>query len=207
MIYLCILTITILSIVIHEYAHRWVAYKLGDLALQQNACLNFSFRKYIDVFGTIILPIIFFIVPATLPFGYAKSTSINSYRFKNPKKYSLIVYLSGPLANFVLACLFVCLHLFISYPWANEFFSWGILINFFMFVVNLFPISPFDGSRILKLFVPLRWSYIYPRFERIGGGIILFLFLIGFYRVFLGKCILMLTNLKILIIWGNLLCR
>lgn len=193
-----VLSILFISIVFHEYAHGWVAHRLGDPTAKEAGRLTLNPFAHIDIFGTIILPILLFrISNGRFPFGYAKPVPINPYHFKNPKRDIMWVGLAGPAINFLLANFFLLLFKFLPYSLISEIFLESAVINLILAVFNLAPIPPLDGSRVVSAFLPYRFSMAYLNMGLIGSGIIILLILLGFFRWFI---IPIVSN--ILSLWG-----
>lgn len=184
-----LLLILLVSIAFHEYCHGWVADRLGDNTPRSSGRLTLNPIAHIDLFGTIILPIMLLIVSTRLgrPFaiGYAKPMPVNPYHFKSPKKDMSLVAIAGPCANLLMALVLTALlHLGIfSFELLKMAAVFGIQINLLLFIFNLIPIPPLDGSRILAGVLPGRWAAKYFRIEPYGFFIITFLLLSGFLRV------------------------
>lgn len=184
---LLLIAILLFSITFHEYAHGWVAAKLGDPTAKNAGRLSLNPLAHIDLFGTILLPIIL-LVSTTLagrPFtlGYAKPVPINPNYFKNPKKDIKWIGLSGPAANILLAFILMLL-IKINFP-LQEILIIGALINLILAIFNLIPIPPLDGSRIIISFLPPRLAQNYLKIEPFGFFIILFLIWIGILEWFI----------------------
>jgi len=183
MIFLFI-TILFMSITIHECAHGFVAYKLGDPTPKDAGRLTLNPLVHIDPFGTIILPILLFMLSrGTFSFGYAKPIPINYFHFKNPKKDILWVGAAGPAANFCLVLILTFLIKLI--PAWSQVLVWAVFINLILGIFNLLPIPPLDGSRIVASLLPHRLSYKYLKLENIGFIIIILLIISGFFKNFL----------------------
>jgi len=168
------------SIVLHEYAHGWVAYKLGDATAKQAGRLTLNPLKHIDPFGTIILPgiliILRFLGGPTLLVGFAKPVPVNFSNLHNPKRDMMWVGLAGPAINVILA--FLCAKLLVSRfisAEAAELLLIAVFINLLLAVFNMMPIPPLDGSRLVMGLLPRRYAAIYARLEPYGIWIVILL--------------------------------
>ncbi|MCK4810336.1 MAG: site-2 protease family protein [Candidatus Omnitrophica bacterium] len=182
-----LIVVLLFSIIIHEYAHGWVAYKLGDPTPKLSGRLTLNPLAHIDVFGTIMLPILLLLISrGSFAFGYAKPVPINPYNFKNPKKEIMWVGLAGPLSNLILAAIFaILIKLNFPRPFPYDIFIWGLLINLILMIFNILPIPPLDGSRIVTSFLPHKYAYQYLKLEMIGFVLIVILVASGFLRWFI----------------------
>lgn len=186
---LILILILFISITFHEYAHGWMASKLGDPTPKQAGRLSLNPLVHIDPFGTIILPILLLIITSRLggqPFaiGYAKPVPINPYHFRNPKKDTALVGLAGPSMNIFIA-LFLSLLIKIGFPYFTSAIVLGIMVNLVLAIFNLIPIPPMDGSKVLASFLPRKIAYFYHKIEPYGFFIIMALFTTGFFKWFI----------------------
>jgi len=168
----------------HEYAHALVADKLGDPTPKKEGRLTTSPFKHIDILG-----FVFFLVAG---FGWAKPVRTDSSHFKRPKRDLALVAASGPLTNLFLALFFavalIVLFMIIdpnliytnyTVYIAYEFILSGIYLNILLFVLNLLPIPPLDGSRILYSILPDRMDKVIYFLESIGFYLLLVLIISG----------------------------
>lgn len=152
--FLTFLPMFFLSITFHEYAHAFIAYKLGDPTAKNLGRLTFNPIKHADLFGTLIMPIASFASGFAL-IGWAKPVPIDRRNFKNVYRDDVFVSFAGPLANLLLAFgFFLIFYLFLNYHLSENqllinFFWYGVFFNIFLFAFNLLPIPPLDGSHIL----------------------------------------------------------
>lgn len=185
----------VFAIVLHEVAHGWVADKLGDNTARGLGRLTLNPISHIDLFGTIIMPLIlFFATNGSMVFGYAKPVPINPYNFKNPKKDMALSSLAGPGANLVMAVSFafilrVVLPVFKGFipssvgEWLvlpiTLMLGYGVIINIVLAILNLIPIPPLDGSRIMYWLLPDKQAATYYRLEPYGMIILMALLMFG----------------------------
>ncbi|MBN2035715.1 MAG: site-2 protease family protein [Chitinispirillaceae bacterium] len=148
--------VILLALTIHEYAHGYVAWRLGDPTAKNAGRLTFNPIAHLDVFGTIMLMF--------GPFGWAKPVPVNGYNFANPKRDSLWVSLAGPASNIIAAVVFGYTYRMLgalapeafANPQVLIFFQLAILINIGIAFFNLIPVPPLDGSHILLSLLPNR---------------------------------------------------
>jgi len=188
------LIVLLLSIIIHELAHGSVAFYLGDPTAKHAGRLTLNPLKHLDLFGSIILPLVLFIVTAGNGpiFGWTKPVPINPYNFRDQKWGVLKVSIAGPTTNFLIATFFSLLIRFftLSDPLLILFgiiavynFAWGIF--------NLIPIPPLDGFHILFTLLPEKWTGLKISLRRYSLFLFFaFLFLGGINLIFWGANIL-----------------
>ena len=176
-IYILIIPIVLFAIVIHEFSHGYTAYLLGDPTPKENGRLTLNPLKHIDPIGTILFPIIS-IISLGIGFGWAKPVPVNPYNFQNLFRDMGLVGAAGPISNLLFAyILSIPIKLGLISP--NIFFEFAILINIALAIINLIPIPPLDGSRILMAILPEDKAYSIARLEKYGLILILALFLFG----------------------------
>lgn len=172
----------LLALTLHEYAHGYVAYRLGDPTARDAGRLTLNPLSHLDPIGTIAF---FFI-----KFGWAKPVPVNPYYFKNPRKDMLWVALAGPITNLLLAVASALLLramigtatlipesamlAAILVPLFNMLVA-SVWINLVLCIFNFLPIPPLDGSRILTGLLPENLARTYASFERYGFIVILIL--------------------------------
>lgn len=176
----------IFAITLHEVAHGWVANKLGDGTAKMLGRLTLNPIKHIDPIGTIVVPLVM-VLMSGFAFGWAKPVPVNTRNLNNPRKDMAIVAVAGPLANVVMAIFWVFFYKLVSVLVSDVNIAKGlmamgqagIIINLVLFVFNLFPIPPLDGSKVLSGFLPRSLSNIMDRIEPYGFFIIIGLLYFG----------------------------
>jgi Zn-dependent protease len=172
----------IFAITVHEVAHGWVARKCGDNTAYQQGRLTLNPMKHIDWFGTVILPGLLLLTGTGFIFGWAKPVPVDARNFKNPRKDMAWVALAGPVSNLLMAIAWALLARLgvlikveaISLPLIYMGVA-GISINLVLALINLLPIPPLDGSRVVTGILPNYWAWQYNRLERYGFIILLIL--------------------------------
>ncbi|MCX6782327.1 MAG: site-2 protease family protein [Candidatus Magasanikbacteria bacterium] len=143
------------SAIIHEYAHGWMADRLGDPTARYAGRLTLNPVAHIDIWGTILMPLMLFALSnGSFLFAYAKPVPYNPYNLKNHKWGPAMVAIAGPMANLLLAVAFAAvIRIFPTAP-AVDFFYIIAYANVLLLVFNLVPIPPLDGSKILYAILP-----------------------------------------------------
>lgn len=174
------------AIVVHEVAHGWVACYFGDKTAKMRGRLTLNPIKHIDPIGTIVVPVMMFVLQTGFLFGWAKPVPVDPRNFKKPVQHMAIVALAGPFSNFVMAFIWASMmKLVLIFNPAISVTSTaliymahiGIIINIMLGVLNLLPIPPLDGGRILAAFLPKRYLPVLTRIEPYGFFILLALML------------------------------
>lgn len=179
------LIILLFSVIIHELAHGYVAYSLGDPTAKYEGRLTLNPLKHLDPFGSVILPLLLFISGSSILIGWAKPVPINPYNLEDQKWGSLKVAIAGPLSNIALALFFGLIIRFIpavffnSVPGIFLMFSFIVQINIMLAIFNLVPIPPLDGSWILIKFLPQQLEKIKIFLQQYGLFILIFLIFFG----------------------------
>lgn len=197
----CIWAIPVLlAITLHEAAHAYVAFKCGDNTAKMFGRLSLNPIRHIDPIGTVLLPIVAGILTQfNFVIGYAKPVPINWGQLRNPKRDMILVALAGPGSNFLMAFLWAgCfkiatfLHPESSMPALFLLVTAraGMVINLVLAFLNLIPLPPLDGSRVISSLLPARQSIAYSKIEPYGFLILVILI----FTNILGYVLLPLVN-------------
>ena len=179
------LIVLLFSVIIHELAHGYVAYSLGDPTAKYAGRLTLNPLKHLDAFGSIILPLLLLLATAGQGpiFGWAKPVPINPYNFRDQKWGTLKVAISGPATNFAVAIIFGLIIRFASPidALAPMMQLLGIVVfyNFLWGIFNLVPIPPLDGSWILFRFLPRSLDNTKIFLQQYGMFILIFFIFFG----------------------------
>jgi Zn-dependent protease len=199
------IVVLILAFSVHECAHAWTAWRLGDPTARMLGRVTLNPVKHLDPLGSIIFPLISLVYGGFL-IGWAKPTPVTGRNFKNYRRDDILVTLAGPASNLLSATIALILLIVIKHILpagdtsiatavaiaehipgvATEglpalfpialFLYFVIFINLLLFVFNLIPLPPLDGSHILRHFLPYRAAQLY---DRMGMFALLILFLVG----------------------------
>ncbi len=178
------LSIFFFAVIIHEYAHGWIAWKLGDSTAKVAGRLTLNPLAHIDPIGTIFLPLILLVSNSPVVFGWAKPVPVDFHNLDNPKKDMVWVGIAGPTANVTFA-IFLSFILKLSVgasPLFLAILTSGILINLVLAIFNMLPIPPLDGSRVVMGILPIDLARRYAKLEPYGFIIIFGLLYLGVIR-------------------------
>ena len=199
------LLVLLFSVIIHELAHGYVAYSLGDPTAKYEGRLTLNPLKHLDPFGSFILPLLLFISGSPFLFGWAKPVPINPYNFTDKKYGDIKVSIAGPASNFLLALFFGIILRFIPDEILFNNFGIGIAlgyivsINIWLALFNLIPVPPLDGSWILFSLLPARLENVKVFLKQYGIVLLVLLILFG------GSVWFGITNIIFKIITGHVL--
>ena len=184
------LVVIFLILPLHELAHGWVAYRLGDRTAKYSGRLTLNRLAHLDPMGALSL-LLFGI-------GWAKPVPVDSRNFKNPKTGMAVTAAAGPLSNLLAALvgavLWYAANLGFGFPREGfgaliiQFLAYYITINISLAIFNLIPIPPFDGFRIVSMFLSNRFLYKISQYERYGMFLVFLLLLTGVLDTPLSVC-------------------
>lgn len=190
----------LLSITLHEAAHAWVASLCGDTTAKMLGRLSMNPFRHVDPMGTVLVPIMIAVLSGFhFVFGWAKPVPINWFQLRRPRRDMALVALAGPFANILMALLWAsCIKVGeILSPSTSTLALYmvltgqaGILINLVLAFLNLIPIPPLDGSRVVTSLLPPKMTISYSKIEPYGFFIILILLLTGIIGMLIGQPIL-----------------
>lgn len=192
----------VLGITVHEVAHGWIASKLGDKTAMMMGRLTLNPLKHIDPMGTILIPALLLLMNAGFIFGYAKPVPITWQNLKQPKRDMALVAVAGPLANLLMATgwallIRVALQLGESGTALAYMGVAGITINTILMILNLLPLPPLDGGRVMTGLLPGPWAYQFSRIEPYGFFILLGLLVTGVLGLILWPLISLVMSLLV----------
>ena len=201
----------IFAITLHEAAHGYIAKHFGDLTAYQAGRISLNPIKHIDPMGTIIVLLTLFIISKLTMgtgflFGWAKPVPVNFGQLHHPKRDMLWVAVAGPAANLFMACCWAVILKLGAMSFPDNFYATpmilmgkaGIDINLILMVLNLLPLPPLDGGRMVISLLPSRLAYMFSRIEPYGFMILLFLLITGILGAIVWPFIL---HMKYVIAW------
>lgn len=167
----------LMSLALHELAHAWVAWRLGDPTAREEGRITLNPIKHLDPLGTLMFAIT--ALAAGLPFGWAKPVPVRPGYFRRPKEGMAIVAAAGPATNFALAlvALAVFRHVELAGE-AAEITRLAYLVNVILGIFNLIPVPPLDGSRILGVLMDNATYARWVRLDQYGMIVVLGMFLV-----------------------------
>jgi|JI10StandDraft_1071094.scaffolds.fasta_scaffold909170_2 Zn-dependent protease len=183
------ISVLIISIIIHEVAHGYAAFMLGDVTAKLSGRLTMNPLKHIDPVGSVLLPGLMILTQSNILFGWAKPVPYNPHNLRSKRWGEAIVAAAGGVTNIFIALLFATIA---QVSFANGFQSYGELslvvsfINLFLGMFNLLPLPPLDGYTVLRGVLPLSLNHSLRRFEdhiaHMGiFGLVLFLFVFSLF--------------------------
>jgi Zn-dependent protease len=182
----------IFAITLHELGHGWAAFKLGDNTAYKLGRITINPIKHIDPIGTIIVPLLVFVTTKYIfgsgfVFGWAKPVPVNFQQLNQPRRDMALVALAGPGANLLMAIFWAIImnigFFFYSSYESAIFFIYvgqaGIIINLILMLLNLLPILPLDGGRVVHAMLPLNMADKFGKLEPFGLIVLITLVLTG----------------------------
>ncbi|SMF95518.1 Zn-dependent protease (includes SpoIVFB) [Methylomagnum ishizawai] len=194
----------IFAITLHEVAHGWVAKLLGDKTADRLGRLTLNPLKHIDPVGTVILPGVMLVLGGFI-FGWAKPVPVDWGKLHQPKRDIGLVALAGPLANLLMVASWILIAK-LAHVIGDRYYSLpmiymaaaGIYINLMLMLINLVPLPPLDGGRIMTSLLPDKWAYRYGQLEQYGLLILLILIATPALSLLLGGPMNLLLNQSLL---------
>lgn len=179
----------LIAIILHELAHGYSAYLLGDSTAKDRGRLTLNPIPHIDVVGFLLLVFV--------GFGWAKPVPINTRNFKNRKLGTLLVSLAGPFTNFVIAifAIFILKLNIVANETVLTIIFYTILYNIILGVFNLLPFPPLDGSKILASLLPIKYEIMFYKYEKYLYSILLVLVIFDGINIILDPVIEFSLNL------------
>ena len=175
----------IFSVIVHEVAHGWVAYRMGDPTAKEMGRLTLNPVPHIDLFMTILLPAaLHFLSNGAFMFGGAKPVPVDARRLRNPRRGLMLVSLAGPASNVLLAVMAAAVFRGILAETGTTVESLAVaqtltvcmhlcFLNLFLALFNLIPVPPLDGGRVVTGLLPYELACQYARIEPYGLMVVL----------------------------------
>jgi Zn-dependent protease len=185
------LIIMAVSLTLVKYLQAWTAYRLGDPTPKTNGRLSLNPIMHIDVFGTLLLPLITLLISGGISvFGYGKSLSLNPYHLKRLRR-DIRILGAVPSAAHLLLAIIALAFLSLGISFLQEFFLFAVWANTMLALINIIPIPPLEGAKVMASFLPYNFSRNYLKLKPYG------FFLIGllFFSGILQKNVLAMTSL------------
>jgi Zn-dependent protease len=182
---LVFLPVLLVSVVLHEVAHGWVALKQGDDTAQRAGRLTLNPIPHLDVLGSLVIPTLLALMPGGLLFGWAKPVPVDPRNFRNYRKGDILVSLAGVAVNLLLVVAFTALMVVAAWLGdaapaaggaANLLYragGLGVVLNLILVFFNLIPLPPLDGSHVVAHLLPPSLRDGYRRLGRYGLGILM----------------------------------
>lgn len=175
----------ILSLTVHEFAHAWSAWRLGDDTAERAGRLTLNPLVHLDPVGTLLLPLL------GIPFGWAKPVPVNPARFRRDVSMGtgmMLTAVAGPLSNVLLAIasavsygltLRLAPEVLASHAGLEAFLQTFVVMNVALALFNMLPIPPLDGSRVLERLVPYRMRHVWERFAQLAPLLLVAVIFLG----------------------------
>ncbi|QQR53041.1 site-2 protease family protein [bacterium] len=178
------LTALIFGVTAHEFAHAWVGHQLGDTTAKDQGRLTMNPIAHIDPIATLLLPIFLILIGSPVIFAAAKPVPFNPWALQGGRWGAALVAVAGPLTNLMIAgFVALWLQLMPLSAVSATFLLAMVLVNVGLFVFNMIPFPPLDGSRVLYAMAPPSWREVLDRIERMGFAVLLIVMLFGFQYI------------------------
>lgn len=193
----------LLAITLHEVAHGWMALQFGDTTARDQGRLSLNPLHHVDPVGTVLVPALLFFLGGFI-FGWAKPVPVNFFRLRQPLRDMALVALAGPAANLAMAVAWACVmvlgkNLYLDLPSLGiplyAMGRAGIMINVVIGVLNMLPVPPLDGGRVLTGLLPPRFGLLLARLEPYGLFIVLGLLATGLLGYLMGPPVYLILKL------------
>jgi Zn-dependent protease len=174
--------ILMISVILHEIAHGYTAFRLGDPTARDAGRLTLNPLKHIDPFGTVILPLLLILARFPYPVGWAKPVPVNPYLLRDSRRGMILVSAAGPLTNIslvLLSALILRALPFSRAPFLFDLLTVTCYVNILLSVFNLVPVPPLDGSKVVAGLLPAPLRKSYESIAPYGFLVILGLFYVG----------------------------
>ena len=171
----------IVALTLHEFAHALMGHYLGDTTAKDRGRLTLNPLAHIDPFATLALPLLLILIHSPVAFAAAKPVPFNPWAVRGGRWGAALVALAGPLTNLLLAVFFsVCARILPFSDLSAIIFGALIIVNVGLFVFNMIPFPPLDGSRLLYAVAPEGLREVMDRIERSGFVVLMIVMLIGY---------------------------
>ena len=164
------LLVLMLSVILHEISHGYMAYMLGDPTAKLSGRLTLNPMPHIDMWGSVIIPLFLLMSGSSILFGWAKPVPYNPYNLRNQRWGTLLVAIAGVLANFFIALIFGLMIRFATPAMLlspfMEIIEMIVILNLVLGIFNLIPVPPLDGSKVLFSLLPYKYDHIREVLER-----------------------------------------
>jgi len=192
------------AITLHEVAHGWVASLFGDQTARFSGRLSLNPLKHIDPIGTVLLPLLMMAVSNVI-FGWAKPVPVDPRNLHHPQRDMVFVAIAGPFANFLMALFWAgiqkigMLAVLHDNTWLGTPLAYmgsaGVMINIVLLALNLLPLPPLDGAKVLSGFLPRKMAYYFSQMEPYSFFILILLLFSGALFYVMGPIIVFFLDL------------
>ncbi len=184
------------AITLHEVAHAYTAYYFGDYQVKAAGRLSLNPIKHIELMGTIIIPVTMLVLTG-FALGWAKPVQVSLRHLRNAEKNMFWIALAGPMSNLLMAILWaILLRTTQAFNEGEIYFQFvilmaiaGMIINTLLMVLNLLPIPPLDGSKVIMPFLPNKIRFYFQKLEPYGFFVLIALMLLGLLGIILNPFI------------------